>query len=110
MRCSRKAKGGAGTDSSSTRVEEPSKPLDSMLRNAGGEEARADAERAEVAVIEQWLPALASEETVRGWIQGLLDGGAPADNPGRLMGMLMKDHKEELDGKMAKELCAAMCE
>ena len=42
-------------------------------------------------------------------IQALLDGGAPADNPGRLMGMLMKDHKDELDGKMAKDLCADMC-
>ena len=73
----------------------------------GGEPERAAAEKAELDVIAQWLPALASEDTVRGWIQSLIDAGNT--NPGKLMGMLMKDHKDELDGKMARELCNEMC-
>ena len=73
----------------------------------GGEPERAAAEKAELDVIAQWLPALASEDVVRGWIQSLIDDGNT--NPGKLMGMLMKDHKDELDGKMARELCNEMC-
>jgi len=73
----------------------------------GGEPERAAAEKAELEVIAQWLPALASEDVVRGWIQSLIDDGNT--NPGKLMGMLMKDHKDELDGKMARELCNEMC-
>ena len=73
----------------------------------GGEPERAAAEKAELDVIAQWLPALASEDQVRGWIQSLIDDGNT--NPGKLMGMLMKDHKDELDGKMARELCNEMC-
>ena len=74
----------------------------------GGEPERAAAEKAELDVIAQWLPALASEDTVRGWIQALIDDGN-GGNPGKLMGMLMKDHKDELDGKLARELCNEMC-
>ena len=73
----------------------------------GGKQEAADAEAAELVVISQWLPSLASEATVRGWIQALVDGGC--DNPGKLMGLLMKDHKDELDGKLARELCNEMC-
>ena len=73
----------------------------------GGEPERAAAEKAELDVIAQWLPALASEDVVRGWIQSLIDAGNT--NPGKLMGMLMKDHKDELDGKLARELCNEMC-
>ena len=73
----------------------------------GGEPERAAAEKAELEVIAQWLPALASEDVVRGWIQSLIDEGNT--NPGKLMGLLMKDHKDELDGKLARELCNEMC-
>ena len=82
-----------------------------MYRDAGESGAeRLAAEEAELAVIEQWLPALADEATTRKWIQALIDAadGAPL-NPGKMMGALMKDHREEIDGKLAKDLCAAMC-
>ena len=82
-----------------------------MYRDAGESGAeRLAAEEAELAVIEQWLPALADEATTRTWIQALIDAadGAPL-NPGKMMGALMKDHREEIDGKLAKDLCAAMC-
>ena len=83
----------------------------SLARNRpqpqGRSPERAAAGKAELDVIAQWLPALASEDVVRGWIQSLIDDGNT--NPGKLMGMLMKDHKDELDGKMARELCNEMC-
>ena len=69
----------------------------------GGEPAAA-AEKAELDVIAQWLPALASEDTVRGWIQSLIDDGNT--NPGKMMGLLMKDHKGQLDGSWRGELLA----
>ncbi|KAH8068630.1 Yqey-like protein [Aureococcus anophagefferens] len=75
-----------------------------MYRDAGESGAeRLAAEEAELAVIEQWLPALADEATTRKWIQALIDAadGAPL-NPGKMMGALMKDHREEIDGKLAR--------
>ncbi|KAH8064365.1 hypothetical protein JL722_1230 [Aureococcus anophagefferens] len=73
--------------------------------DALGDDAAVKAEEAELAVIEQWLPALADEATTRKWIQALIDAadGAPL-NPGK-MGALMKDHRE-IDGKLART-CAA---
>ena len=73
----------------------------------GGEPERAAAEKAELEVIAQWLPALASEDTVRGWIQSLIDEGNT--NPGKLMGLLMKDHKDELDGKLGGKAANSTC-
>ena len=77
--------------------------------DAGAE--RLAAEVAELEVIGEWLPSLADEATTRKWIQTLIDndasGGPP--NPGKLMGALMRERKDEVDGKMAKDLCAAMC-
>ena len=57
----------------------------------GGAQDRADAERAELAVIERWLPKLADEEQTRIWVQEAiaLVGG---DNMGKVMGALMKEH------------------
>ena len=81
-----------------------------MYKDAG--EAGADrlaAEEAELAVIEGWLPSLADEATTRAWIQALIDASDGPPNPGKLMGMLMKDHKEEIDGKLAQGLVKEMC-
>lgn len=69
----------------------------------GGAQDRADAERAELAVIERWLPKLADEEQTRIWVQEAiaLVGG---DNMGKVMGALMKEHKAELDGKLTQSI------
>ena len=83
------------------------RPVTESTPTPAAEPERAAAEKAELDVIAQWLPALASEDVVRGWIQSLIDDGNT--NPGKLMGLLMKDHKDELDGKLARELCNEMC-
>ena len=69
----------------------------------GGAEDRADAERAELEVIERWLPKLANEEQTRAWAQQAISK-VGADNMGKVMGFLMKDHKAELDGKLTQRV------
>ena len=70
---------------------------------AGGAHERAEAERSELAVIEQWLPVVASEEQVREWVQEAI-AEAGTDNMGKVMGALMKNHKADVDGKMAQKI------
>jgi len=80
-----------------------------MYTKAGDSGAeRAAAETAELHVIERWLPTLADEATVRGWIQAILDAGSGPPNKGKIMGALMKEHKDELDGKMATKIAEEM--
>ena len=71
--------------------------------SSGGAEDRADAERAELAVIERWLPKLANEDQTREWVQEAI-AAVGADNMGKVMGALMKEHKAELDGKLAQRV------
>jgi uncharacterized protein YqeY len=71
----------------------------------GGNSAAADAERFELAILEEYLPAMADEQTVRGWIAEAIAEACP-DGPdkklmGKVMGALMKAHKGEFDGKAA---------
>eukprot|EP00547_Thalassionema_nitzschioides_P018774 CAMPEP_0194232788 /NCGR_PEP_ID=MMETSP0158-20130606/1021_1 /TAXON_ID=33649 /ORGANISM="Thalassionema nitzschioides, Strain L26-B" /LENGTH=181 /DNA_ID=CAMNT_0038965597 /DNA_START=15 /DNA_END=557 /DNA_ORIENTATION=- len=71
--------------------------------SSGGAEDRADAERAELAIIEQWLPKLADEEQTKEWVIAAIDA-VGGDNMGKVMGALMKDHKGEVDGKVAQKV------
>jgi len=66
----------------------------------------AEAEAAELEVIEHWLPSLADEATTRQWVsEAVASSGAtgPSDM-GKVMGRLMGAHKAELDGKLASRL------
>ena len=75
-----------------------------------GRADRAAAERAEKALIEGFLPSLADEATTRAWVQAAIDetGAASARDVGRVMGALMKAHRADVDGKLARELALAM--
>lgn len=66
----------------------------------------ADAERAELAVIEDFLPKLADEETTRRWVREAIErsGAGSAKDVGKVMGVLMKEHRDEIDGKLANRL------
>lgn len=64
---------------------------------------RADLERAELLVIERWLPALADEEQTRVWVQEVMDQ-VGVGNPGKVMGALMKLHKADLDGTVTQRI------
>lgn len=71
---------------------------------------QADSERAELAVIEAYLPSLADEATTRGWVEAAIaESGANAvGDVGRVMGLVMKAHKGDVDGGLAKRLAAEL--
>ena len=63
-------------------------------------------ERAELAVIQEFLPRLADEATTQGWVQEAIaatKAAAPGD-VGKVMGAVMKAHKGEVDGNLARKL------
>jgi len=71
---------------------------------------RADAERAELAVIDSFLPSLADETQTRSWVEAAIaeTGAAAPGDVGRVMGAVMKAHKGEVDGVLAKKLAAEL--
>lgn len=69
----------------------------------GGALDRAEAEKAELAIIESWLPTMADEETTRTWVREAIQA-VESDNVGKVMGALMKAHKAEVDGTLAQKL------
>ena len=82
-----------------------------MYASAGKDEA-ADKERFELAILEEYLPTMADEATVRAWIATAIEEACP-DGPdkklmGKVMGALMKAHKGEFDGKVANKWVAEM--
>jgi uncharacterized protein YqeY len=66
----------------------------------------ADAERAELAVIQEFLPQLADEAQTRVWVEEAIaqTGASGAKEMGKVMGALMKGHKAELDGNVARAI------
>ncbi len=74
--------------------------------DAAGRPALADAERAELQIIQEFLPKLADEAKTREWIEAAVaaSGAAGPKDVGKLMGALMKAHKGEIDGDLARRL------
>ena len=75
-----------------------------------GRDEQASAERAELEVIESFLPSLADEATTRGWVEAAIaeSGASAPGDVGRVMGMVMKAHKGEVDGGLAKKRAAEL--
>ncbi|NNL84373.1 MAG: GatB/YqeY domain-containing protein [Myxococcales bacterium] len=76
--------------------------------DAAGREEQAAKERAELAVIETYLPSLADEATTRAWVEEAIaqSGASSAKELGKVMGALMKAHKGEIDGGRARQIAA----
>ena len=72
----------------------------------GGRDDLAAVERAELDVLQEFLPSLADEDTTTAWVQAAItqSGAAGPSDMGRVMGALMKAHKGEVDGGMAKNI------
>lgn len=66
----------------------------------------ASVERAELAVIETYLPMLADEPTTLAWVREAITaaGATTAKEAGKVMGALMKAHKADIDAGLAKRL------
>ena len=76
---------------------------------AGGRDDLVAAERAELEIIEAWLPKMADEATVKGWVAEAVaaTGASAPSDMGKVMGALMKAHKGEFDGKLGNQLVRA---
>ena len=66
----------------------------------------AQAEAAELAVIETFLPQLADEDQTRAWVAEAVavSGGETMRDMGKVMGALMKARRGQVDGGLAKKL------
>jgi len=75
----------------------------------GGRDDLVAAEKAELEVIEHWLPTLADEATVKTWVAEAVasTGASSPSDMGKVMGALMKAHKGEFDGKLGSQLVKA---
>ena len=64
----------------------------------------ADIERLELAVIETFLPQQADEATTIAWIQEAIAscGATSPSDMGKVMGAVMRAHKGDIDGRLAK--------
>jgi uncharacterized protein len=87
------------------KLEKQRKESIEAFSNAGREELAA-AERAELAVIQEFLPKLADEAKTREWVDAAIaqSGAASVKDVGKVMGALMKAHKGEIDGDVARRL------
>jgi uncharacterized protein len=76
---------------------------------AGGRDDLVEAEQAELVVIEHWLPTLADEATLTGWVREAIaaSGATGPGDMGKVMGALMKAHKGAFDGKAANQIVKA---
>ena len=72
----------------------------------GGRTDLEEQERAELAVIETFLPQLADEATTRQWVQEAIEasGAQSMREMGMVMGRLMSAHKGDLDGGLANRI------
>jgi uncharacterized protein len=63
-------------------------------------------EEKDLEIVQRWLPTLADEETTLRWArEAVAESGAKgAAQAGKAIGMLMKHHKGEVDGAIAKRL------
>jgi len=63
----------------------------------------------ELEFVGQWLPKMADEATVRGWVQEAIDGlgGKEKAAMGAVMGSVMKAHRGDADPNMVRKLAQA---
>ena len=78
----------------------------------GGKAEAAAAEQFELTILQEYLPTMADEATVRVWIGEAIAEACPdgADKKmmGKVMGALMRAHKGEFDGKAANKWVGEM--
>jgi len=70
---------------------------------------QAAAEQAELVVVRAFLPALADESQTTAWVEEAIasSGAESAQDLGKVMGALMKAHKGDVDGNLARSIAAA---
>lgn len=73
---------------------------------------QADIERAELAVIREFLPQYADADATRTIVAAAVEttGAASSSDIGKVMGAVMKQHRGEVDGNLARAIAAEMLE
>ena len=73
-----------------------------------GRAERVAAERAELGVVQEFLPKLADEAKTRAWVEEAIaaTGAAKPGDVGRVMGAVMKAHKGDVDGNLARRIAS----
>ena len=91
------------------RLEKQRRESIEMYEKAGRSESAA-AEKAELAVLQEFLPSLAGEDKTREWVKAAIEetGASGPGDMGRVMGAVMKAHKGEVDGGLAKKVAAEL--
>jgi uncharacterized protein len=77
---------------------------------AAGRPDRVAEERAELAVVQAFLPRLADDAKTRAWVAEAIaatQASKPAD-VGRVMAAVMKAHKGDVDGNLAKKIASEL--
>jgi len=71
-----------------------------------GRDERVAAEKAELMVIAEFLPQLADEAQTRAWVEAAIaeTGAETPGDVGKVMGALMKAHKGDVDGTLARQI------
>ena len=79
------------------------------MYESGGRQELADKEKAELAVIEEFLPQMMSEEETKAAIEAIKaeTGASSMADMGKVMGALKAKHGAVLDGKLASGLVKA---
>lgn len=87
------------------KLEKQRKESIEAFTNAGRDELAAN-EQAELEVLQEFLPRLADEAQIREWVAAAIaESGATGPNDiGKIMGVLMKGHKADLDGNLTREI------
>ena len=77
---------------------------------AAGRTEQAAAEKAELEVVLGFLPQQADESTTRAWVQAAIaeTGASSAKDVGKVMGAVMKAHKGDVDGNVARRIAAEL--
>jgi uncharacterized protein YqeY len=73
---------------------------------AGGRAEMAADEKAELAIIEQFLPKAADASVVEGWVKEAIatTGATTAKEMGKILGVVMKSHKDDTDAKTVQDI------
>ncbi|EWM28987.1 hypothetical protein Naga_100501g4 [Nannochloropsis gaditana] len=76
----------------------------------GNRDDMVQAEKAELAILETYLPQLADEATTREWVSAAIQetGASAKSDMGKVMGVMMKRYKGKTDNKLVSKLVGEM--
>jgi len=87
------------------KLEKQRKESIEAFTNAGRDELAAN-EQAELVILQEFLPRLADEAQTRDWVAAAIAESEATDpkDIGKVMGVLMKAHKSDLDGNLTRKI------